>query len=304
MSVFSVVLWIVNGFAFLIASAVGAMIGFMWGFGTSGDDNWEGGFDRLIETNFLGGSFIIISILGLIFGVDFVKDSLGAEAATMEDIIMPGVATSLVCGFLCTFLGFVVASMYDFLTRLFSARKLKPFFTKGRLGFCAVLLIPFCLFGGVGMLKYREWQEMETVFGEALLSMCRSEYYDDVGTFPSFEGSPRFLIIEESGLPGSWHRKLPENLRADGAEEVDLVVCLDYAEDVEVSECEYTGWKVIRRFRLARNVFVVDPQTGKTVASTTLYGDAPVCPQVTDTSKSITGTQPKFDSLLTWLRAL
>ena len=117
-------------------------------------------------------------------------------------------------------------------------------------------------------------------YGTGLTSVCAMS---DIarGDLHSSEGMPKVVVFEkQSGiLLSTLQEELPDEWRAQTAEEVELVVCLERRMH-EWQECEYIGGPSIKRYRIDYYATVVDPATTRLVAEGTVAGGIPsYCPE-------------------------
>ena len=135
-------------------------------------------------------------------------------------------------------------------------------------------------------------------FGPELTSLCAG--YQSVAELSDAVPDGRLVVLQSSGKRiHPRHNKLPDERRADSADEADYVACLR-PSSYTVEVCTYTAGGRVKRIRYGYEMLFVDPELGTPVALETVYGPYPDrCPESKGTSlftETIKGEKPGFEA--------
>ena len=158
-------------------------------------------------------------------------------------------------------------------------------------GLAALLII--IIFGVIIFTLWRQQQRQQLVdaFGEDLLNLCNPPGggLTNPANWPHKPGHAMKLLLLEQGTSNlhEWHDELPDDLRADERDQVDLVVCMGGTGEEILRTCEYywtdTGFEpLLFTVELARPVMhltIINGQTQLRIVEKPLGGYAPTeCP--------------------------
>jgi hypothetical protein len=111
----------------------------------------------------------------------------------------------------------------------------------------------------------------------------------------------QIVVMNLDGRRHSWHDKLPEEMRAEDRDSIDLVACVGdkkYYEEIE--SCDYTdsmtgGQFTIKRIRYYKNVYLLNPDTGQPAKVLRAWGSDPeYCPDPVYSKDNLTGGEPSY----------
>lgn len=183
-------------------------------------------------------------------------------------------------------------------------------------GGCLVLLVLGVVMVIVGsILDAVETANVKSTYGEDLASACRpvpagSDSVDNLPDVPTPRGV--LLLISDSQRRHAWHSSLPEQWRAENAEEVAIIGCVEELER-ELETCEYSrdsaradqAYTVrIRREQHEATIVLINPSTSRRIDSLTLSGSLPEpCPEDDGsmTSGEIQGSEVAWDDVAAWV---
>lgn len=135
-----------------------------------------------------------------------------------------------------------------------------------------------------------------------------SEVHDGKGVSQAaaFAGSgPHpIVLLTSSGGRCDWTDSVPLEWRSENMTDIQLVVTVGEEQEIILGSCDYTGGPSITRYQYSVEVNLREANTGKIVASTTLYGSEPRhCGQTEERSVTrLEGSRVQFDQLEEWLR--
>ena len=188
-------------------------------------------------------------------------------------------------------------------------------------GGCAIVVV-LCI--GVTLVVatvsvYLENKEIKGSFGETIAEMCHPPAGGQASkdNLPEAGAAPLKTVVFPNGLPQyhAWHTELPDDLRASGKDDVQIVVCIEELEPKIVEKCEYRETdKEDTLFTIARQqpvseAVVLNAQTGKRIAELRLRGGMPnECPEnytaLEDTTQYFNGKAVEYNDFLTAIEPL
>lgn len=141
-----------------------------------------------------------------------------------------------------------------------------------------------------GLMNLAETSNVRSLYGDVYASACNPVPMGQTAAVNAPDAvAPRQLLLLESDSERrhAWHAQLPEQWRADTAEAVVLIGCVE-AQDVLLETCEYArdmdnaegGFIVrVRRQQQQATVVLLDAATSRRIDSLTLSGPEPApCP--------------------------
>ena len=156
----------------------------------------------------------------------------------------------------------------------------------------ALLIIAVFAVVIVVVRQQQEQQKFINTFGEDVANMCNPPEGGAASdrNWPRIPGSQMQILLLEQGATQKhgWHDDLPDDLRADSLEEVDLVICMGEEGEIVLETCEYTQTgdprqPVLFRVQLVRptvNIIILNRQTGQRIVEIPVGGSTPPqCPQ-------------------------
>ncbi len=161
-----------------------------------------------------------------------------------------------------------------------------------------------------------EKREVRADYGDAIADMCgRVSGEASMANLPLTARPYGVVIMDNDGTRHSWHRKLPDEVRANNQSQTDIVVCISDEREEVVESCVYdrvsyglTGRSVdpsqtmvVQRQQIYQDVFLLNPDTGAVIQTFRVAGSAPkACPSnISGESgdvKSIQGSDPEYEA--------
>lgn len=140
-------------------------------------------------------------------------------------------------------------------------------------------------------------------FGPELTSLCAGTV--SAGELLDTMPEGKLAVLQGGGTRmHPWHNKLPDERRADSADQVDYVVCTQ-PSSYTVEVCKYTSGGRVKRIRYVNEVLFIDPELGELVAQDKVYGSYPdSCPKskgVDLFTETIKGGKPGFKAFASLL---
>jgi hypothetical protein len=140
---------------------------------------------------------------------------------------------------------------------------------------------------------------------------CRTPSDTVTGTLPQLDAPKVVIFGLNSAVVDRRHSSVADAMRAEKAEDVDLIVCAgDYSEEQRtvLETCDYqtTGGETstVSRIRIDFPVYVLDPATGNTLLKDVISGAHPdQCPdQIKENVTELVGDQPTDEAFQSWLQ--
>lgn len=167
---------------------------------------------------------------------------------------------------------------------------------------CAVFIVIAIIMVIVGLIMTAvETATVKSLYGDAIASACNPvpegrESLDNMPDAPPIRSI--VLFIAETQQRHNYHEQVPNAWRADAADDVVLVGCVQ-EEAVLLETCEYvrdgtegdTFTIRIEREQYETTIIIVDPYTSRRIASQTLLGTEPESCPPDDSSVTNSGTQ-------------
>ena len=149
-------------------------------------------------------------------------------------------------------------------------------------------------------------------YGDQAVDLCEQVTDDPDALDRAFQTLPAdvHLVFLEMGssikVMGAYQDALPSANRADGEEDLDVVVCVQ-AEKIDIGSASYgverasgdTVTYTCNRYQEEHTFYVIDVGDGKLIESFTVTGSLPeACPNETDRSLTYTGDPPPTDDVI------
>ncbi len=151
----------------------------------------------------------------------------------------------------------------------------------------------FVIFGGLSI------PNVDPRVFDVASRVCDGEVFEGAAEYS--DSSPHPMII---GNNYEWTNLLPRNWWPESIDEVELVACLGDEYDEFISRCGYEMGYVFSRFQYYREIRLVRPRSGQTIASDVLAGgEPPACPSsMTDGDKEKHGSHVGSAKVINWIK--
>ena len=165
-----------------------------------------------------------------------------------------------------------------------------------------VLLLGAGVIGYALLLRDRAGNIGKT-YGEDIAGLCQSAASStpDERNLKTRIRPFRLVVMKLDGRQHSWHDKLPEEMRAEDRDSIDLVACVGDKRYYDVIEsCDYVdgmtgGVYTIKRIQYYQNVYLLNPDTGQPAKILRAWGSAPeYCPDEKYGKDNLTGGEPSY----------
>lgn len=170
------------------------------------------------------------------------------------------------------------------------------------------LIVAAFVFIVIAALLIWSYYVIESVHIDDQLLAAFSEVHDGKGVSQAakFAGSSPhpIVLLTSSGGRCDWTERIPLEWRSKNITDIQLVVTVGEEQEIILERCDYIDGPSITRYQYSVEVNLREANTGKIVASTTLYGSEPrLCKQVEERSVTrLEGSHVQFDQLEEWLR--
>ncbi|MEM6284794.1 MAG: hypothetical protein AAF787_21570 [Chloroflexota bacterium] len=169
---------------------------------------------------------------------------------------------------------------------------------------CALFSVVMIIIGFI--ISAVESSMVVDAYGEEIAGLCRTLPMGeaDIANAPAADGPSRLLLLRTGAQARhAWHNEMPVDWRAETADEVTLVGCVEI-DDVEIEQCEYSrpdsegGTFTVRieREQTTATVVLLNPTSGERVAERAVTGSEPEpCPpdsEDLDTMQRLEGSVP------------
>lgn len=143
--------------------------------------------------------------------------------------------------------------------------------------FVVAALVIICIFGGVigVILQSQEDERLRNTFGEQIINICVN---NTSTTSPSFQQMPRTalkLLVLEGASESSWHDDVPDEMRAETREELNVLACVAAERDVFLERCPYEDNVYIDRYARGHTVTLYNPDSARPITSFEVHGSPP-----------------------------
>jgi hypothetical protein len=114
---------------------------------------------------------------------------------------------------------------------------------------------------------------------------CRGIAVPEAGRLITGTTVNHVVVLDTEGNDHSWTGSPPATWRPTSIGDLEVVLCVDHEETTYVDEvCEYSGGPDITRHTAVRNFRLVEPATGRTLATLKVEGEARACHQTEEVS--------------------
>jgi hypothetical protein len=168
-------------------------------------------------------------------------------------------------------------------------------------GICGVLVcVGILAFIGVETLTVRNR------YGVELASMCDPPTGGAASrdNYPYKADGVRFLILDEGiQMRDLWHGELPDDWKANSADEVDIVMCMD-DRWVELDPCPIPGEEDSRNLEQhVVDVVLLNADSGRRIIEHTFRGSEPDCPKNDTGAGRLRGSEVEVNDFVIWFEA-
>lgn len=178
---------------------------------------------------------------------------------------------------------------------------------------CALLSIVMVIVGFI--ISAVESSVVVDAYGEEIAGLCRNLPMGeaDIANTPAADGPSKILLLRTGAQARhAWHNEMPVGWRAETADEVTLVGCVEI-DDVEIEQCNYsrpdgeggTFTVSIEREQTTATVVLLNPSSGERVAEQSVTGSEPEpCPPDSEdlnTTQRLEGSVPTSDEFAEFL---
>ncbi len=171
-----------------------------------------------------------------------------------------------------------------------------PFILLTAVGVCGVLV---CVSAIAYLLV--ETITVRSRYGAELAGMCDPPTGGEASrdNFPFEADGVKFLILDEGlQMRDLWQGDLPDDWKAETADEVDIVMCFDDAW-VARTACPLADGGSREREQHVVELVLLNADNGRRIADVTFEGSLPGCPQDDDTSR-LRGDEVTVNEFVIW----
>lgn len=160
--------------------------------------------------------------------------------------------------------------------------------------FITAMIIIIIFYGIIYYIRNKqEENHFRNRFGEDMFALCATP--PENPRRDSFPTEQLQLLVLEGNELSDWYNDLPDILRADNREELNVVACVTNGELVRMQTCSYSFGGSIRRFRQTKYVTLYSAKSSNIITRFQVFGSPPgSCREYvgTDSRDSKTGSLP------------
>ncbi len=176
-----------------------------------------------------------------------------------------------------------------------------------------VICVAFAIVGFIGMQVYFmqnpgpvkvEVEEGQTSadLAEKLAPVIKGNAVLEAGLWDPLVYPPKCTIVTKSGKLHKWHEKQKKGWKATNIEETQLLIVVGDENRELVKDLPTQGLPKIKRYRYDREVWLMDPYSGKSLAHTSLMSYPRPIREMEPKNLKVIGDPISFDRVEQWLR--